>query len=146
MKEDILEKHIQHYFEESKRNPEKFSEDFHERENLISYYQRYSKDEILKMNEDDIYEYLSKLWAMIIWGNKHYVIDKIIQVAGLENFRQNIADLVWGKNDIINRWDNFRKQIKGMGPAMISEILCKTHPNDYMLMNYRLRIHLAIFS
>ena len=89
------------------------------------------------MTEEDIYQYLSKLWAMLIWGNKHYVVDKIIEENGLENFRRYLADLVWGPQDITERWDNFRSGIKGMGPAMISEILCKTHPNDFMLWNRR---------
>ncbi len=89
------------------------------------------------MTEEVIYEYLSKLWAMLIWGNKHYVVDKIIEDNGLQDLRENLADLVWGERDIIERWDDFRSKIKGMGPAMISEILCKTHPNNFMLWNRR---------
>jgi hypothetical protein len=89
------------------------------------------------MNEEEIYEYLSKLWAMLIWGNKHYVIDRIIENNGLKELRINLAKLVWGEQDIIERWDHFRSEVKGMGPAMISEILCKTHPYDYMLWNRR---------
>jgi len=30
------------------------------------------------MNEEDLYEYISKLWAMLIWGNKHYVVEKLV--------------------------------------------------------------------
>jgi len=30
------------------------------------------------MTSDDFLEYLSKLWAMLIWGNKRYVVDKMI--------------------------------------------------------------------
>lgn len=30
-----------------------------------------------------------------------------------------------------------QKKIIGMGPAMMSEILCKTHPSKYMLWNRR---------
>ena len=89
------------------------------------------------MSEEDVYEYLSKLWAMLIWGNKHYVVDKIITENGLDNFRNRLAELVWGEQDIALRWDSFRKHIKGMGPAMISEILCKTHPDRYFLWNRR---------
>jgi len=94
------------------------------------------------MTEEDIYQYLSKLWAMLIWGNKHYVVDKIIQNNGLDNFRTHLADLVWGENAITIRWDSFRKHIKGMGPAMMSEILCKTHPADFVLWNRRAYIGL----
>ena len=137
MNKDLLKKHIKSFISASKKQPEKFNEDFKERLDLISYYQSVTKDKMVTMDEDDIYEYLSKLWAMRIWGNKHYVVDKIIENNGMDNFRVNLSDLVWGKSDISSRWDNFRKQIKGMGPAMISEILCKTHPDYFMLWNRR---------
>ncbi len=89
------------------------------------------------MNKDDVYEYISKLWAMLIWGNKHYVIDKILEENGLENFCSHLAELVWGEKDIAERWDTFRKEVNGLGPAMVSEILCKTHPNDFIIWNRR---------
>ena len=79
---------------------------------------------------------------MLIWGNKHYVVDKIIEQNGLENFRNNLCDLVWGESDIEVRWDSFRQNIKGMGPAMISEILCKTYPDDFMLWSRRVYVGL----
>jgi hypothetical protein len=137
MNKDILKKHIKNFVSDSKKNPEKFSDDFKERSDLIIFYQQFTEEKIFSMDQDDIYEYVSKLWAMLIWGNKHYVVDKIIEENGLENFRKHLAELIWGSQNIIERWDSFRREIKGMGPAMISEILCKTHPDDYMLWNRR---------
>lgn len=137
MNKNLLKKHILEFVSDSKNNKVKFDEDFTEREELIDYYQSFNENKILNMTEEDIYQCLSKLWAMIIWGNKHYVVDKIIEDNGLQNFRKNLANLVWGPQDITERWDTFRSEIKGMGPAMISEILCKTHPNDFMLWNRR---------
>ena len=137
MNNELLKKHIQDFISHSKKNPDKFNGDFKERLDLISYYQKFKSTKILSMNEDDVYEYLSKLWAMLLWGNKHYVIDKIIENNGLVNFKKNLNGLLWGKEDINQRWDSFRHQVKGMGPAMISEILCKTHPDEFMLWNRR---------
>jgi len=137
MNTELLKKHTQNFISNSKKGYEKFSKDFEERADLVNYYQQFSKDKIFSMNEEDIYEYLSKLWAMLIWRNKHYVIDKIIGDNGLQNFKKHLTELVWGEQDIIYRWDSFRTQIKGMGPAMISEILCKSHPNDFMIWNRR---------
>jgi len=74
---------------------------------------------------------------MMIWGNKHYVIDKIIRDNGFDNVRSRISDIIWGSEPIEKRWDIFHKQVKGMGPAMVSEILCNTHPNKYLLWNRR---------
>lgn len=137
MNKELLKKHISSYLSYSKNEPERFRQDMKERVELIRYYEDFTHERMLAMTEDDIYEYLSKLWAMLIWGNKHYVVDKIIEDNGLENYRERLAELVWGQDDISKRWDNFRSKIKGMGPAMISEILCKVHPDDFMLWNRR---------
>ncbi len=137
MNKQLLMKHIGGFLEDLKNRPEKFKEDSKERLELIEYYQSYTRDKIIRMTDEDIYQYISKLWAMLIWGNKHYVVDKIIENNGLENFKMKLADLVWSEQDITSRWDTFRKEIKGMGPAMISEILCKTHPDEFILWNRR---------
>ena len=137
MNKDKLRKYIGEFIADANKNTDKFNSDLKERLELINYYQSFTKEKILKMTEEDIFEYVSRLWAMLIWGNKHYVVDKLIEVNGLQHFRKYLAELVWGNGEVIGRWDNFRSQIKGMGPAMISEILCKTHPNDFMLWNRR---------
>lgn len=137
MNKELLKKHIQNFVLNSIEDPKKFDANIRERKDLTIFYRSYKEQQILSITEEDIYEYLSKLWAMLIWGNKHYVVDKIIEDNGLDNFKKNLAQLVWGKQDIVERWDNFRSRIKGMGPAMISEILCKTHPNNFMLWNRR---------
>ncbi|MEN6358959.1 MAG: hypothetical protein ABFD59_02700, partial [Smithella sp.] len=92
---------------------------------------------ILSMTEEDFYDYLSRLWAMLIWGNKHYVVDKMIADNGFDTVKQELAELIWGKAPIVNRWDNFLKSVKGFGPATISEILCHVYPDRCMLWNRR---------
>jgi len=74
---------------------------------------------------------------MLIWGNKHYVVDKLVENHGLKPVRQALAEFVWGQEPVADRWNKFRKTIKGMGPAMMSEILCHTHPDDCMIWNRR---------
>jgi hypothetical protein len=137
MNKDLLRNHIQAFVSDSKKDAEKFNADFKERSDFVTYYQLFTKEKILLMTDEEIYEYISKMWAMLIWGNKHYVVDKLIEDNGLKTFRKSLAELVWGGQDISQRWDTFRTQIKGMGPAMISEVLCKTHPTDFMLWNRR---------
>lgn len=137
MNKDLLRKHIDDFISNSRTDPIKFQKDLDERSQIVSHYRLFTEDKIFAMTEDDVYEYLSKLWAMLIWGNKHYLVDKIIEENGLDHFKKKLADLLWGDRDISERWDGFRGEIKGMGPAMISEILCKTHPDDFMLWNRR---------
>lgn len=87
------------------------------------------------MDEDEFYEYISKLWAMIIWGNKHYIIDKYISDNGFDHLKKSIANLLYGSEPIEQRWDNFKDNIKGFRPAMMSELLCYVNPNEYMIWN-----------
>ena len=112
MNQELLKKHLVQFLSDSKKNGEVFKNEYLERTQLVSYYQSFTSDKIASMSEDDVYDYLSKLWAMLIWGNKHYVVDKIIEQNGLDNFRNNLCDLVWGESDIEVRWDSFRQNIK----------------------------------
>ena len=52
----------------SKQNTPKFEELLQERNNRIKYYQSFTADKIKEMSVDDLYEYISNLWSMIIWG------------------------------------------------------------------------------
>jgi hypothetical protein len=65
---------------------------------------------------------------------------------GLEALLENVADLVWSTQPIQQRWDSFRKKVKGIGPAMVSEILCHTHPDKYMLWNRRVYVALEYLN
>ena len=137
MDKNLLRKHINNYLNSIDKNHEKHLQDMEERKERKSYYQSWTRDRILKMGEDELYEYMAKLWAMLIWGNKHYVVDKLLQEHTLNVVRNELSDLVWGDAPVKNRWDRFRKNIKGMGPAMMSEILCYVHPKECILWNRR---------
>lgn len=131
---NILQKNVKLFL---KRSSKENKDDQAERKSRIKYYQSWSTDRILNMTEEDLYEYIAKLWAMLIWGNKQYVVDKLIQDNSFGNFKNRLAELVWGTSTVDQRWDTFRKNIKGLGPAMMSEILCHVHPNECMLWNRR---------
>lgn len=129
-----LEKHIENYLKEIKNNGNEIS-DLNEREERKVYYSSFNKQKIIEMNEEEFYEYISKLWAMIIWGNKHYIINKYIEDNGFENLKKSIAELLYGDDLLEDRWDKFKKNIKGFGPAMMSELLCYIYPDKYMIWN-----------
>jgi hypothetical protein len=98
------------------------------------------------MNEDDLYEYFGKLWAMLIWGNKRYAIDQIIKKNGLDLLLSELGELLWGSSPIENRWDRFREGITGVGPAMMSELLCHVNPADNMMWNRRVETALELIG
>ena len=133
----LLKQHIATYKKWLQSNKQQALQEQEERSKLSLEYQAYTKERMLAMTADDIYEYIAPLWAMLIWGNKQYVIDKLIADNGLETLKKQLVNLIWGADKVDTRWDEFRKKIKGMGPAMMSELLCKTHPKDYLLWNRR---------
>src|SRR6266571_7617971 len=132
-----LRSQVRAFFDASRKDSERFQREMHERAAMVEAYSKVTNEKHLAMEKEGLYEYLAPLWAMRIWGNKQYVIDKLVDDNGLDALRTQLATLVWGKSAIGTRWDEFRKKIKGMGPAMMSEILCKTHPKDFMLWNRR---------
>jgi len=135
MNTNLLKQHIHNYKKTQSEKHEQSFNDLEERKQRIAYYQSYTREKILSMREEDFSEYLSKLWAMVIWGNKQYVADKIMADNGFDVVRENLADLLWGKGPIETRWDTFRKETKGFGPAMVSELLCHVYPGEYMIWN-----------
>lgn len=137
MNKNILLNHINDFLNKLNNSPEKLKSEQAERNARIVYYQSWTKDKILNMNEEDLLEYLSKLWAMLIWGNKQYAVDKMITDNGFNHLKKELAELLWGMDDIEKRWDRGRKNIKGVGPAMQSELLCHVYPNDHILWNRR---------
>ena len=138
----LLNKHIVDYKKHLQEDPEKHIHDLDERKQRVAYYQSWTSDRILKMGTNDLYEYFSKLWAMLTWGNKKYYVDKLIQDNGFDALKSGITDLVWGKNSIEKRWDTFRDTILGVGPAMMSEILCHVYPDDFITWNRRAYVSL----
>ncbi len=130
MNKVILFKHIDEYL----KNITDMSE-FNERNERKDYYQSFGSIEIINMSLDDFYDYIGKLWAMLIWGNKKYKVDQLIEDNGFDKIKRELSKLLYGDDSLEIRWDNFKKEIKGFGPAMMSELLCYVHPNDCMLWN-----------
>lgn len=87
------------------------------------------------LSEEEFFEYIAPLWAMTMWGNKHYQVNNVIEANGMPLLREQFANLVYGQATLDRRWDEFRAKIKGIGPAIMSELLCKTHPDEYLIWN-----------
>lgn len=142
MNKKLLQEHIKKYNVYLEENPLLTKDELSERGLRRMAYNRWSKDRMLEMTREDIYEYFAKLWAMLIWGNKEYIVNKLISDNGLDELKAELAELVWGSKPVAKRWDHFRQSIKGVGPAMMSEILCYVHPDDCMLWSRRVFVGL----
>ncbi|MDF1556153.1 MAG: hypothetical protein P1P84_23990 [Deferrisomatales bacterium] len=142
MDNTLLKAAVQTYAKVVKTDREAYEKDLSERRERKAYYQAWTMDRIAHMTEEAFHEYLSKLWAMRIWGNKEYAVGKIIEGNGFPAVRKHLAALLWGGDPIEKRWDVFRGAVKGMGPATMSELLCHTHPEECLLWNRRAHVGL----
>ena len=137
MDSKLLKKHIQKYKGNIGADKATYENDRLERAERASYYRAWSANKFKAMSKEQFFDYMAKLWAMLIWGNKKYVVDKLITDNTFEKVKEELSNLVWGKEPIEKRWDWFRQNIKGIGPAMMSEILCHVHPGECVLWNRR---------
>lgn len=73
------------------------------------------------------------LWASRIWGNLDYLANKILSQNDFEAIQQAFHDLLYGEAPLAERFDHFN--IKGLGPASITEILTLFDPTAYCIWN-----------
>ena len=135
MNTKILEERLTSFHQWFKTNRTTAEQEKSEREQSADQVRSFTREKLSAMTEDDLFDYLSPLWAMAMWGNKHYQIDNIIEANGMEALRKHFSDLIYGPTPIEKRWDNFRTRLKGVGPAIMSELLCKTYPDEFLLWN-----------
>ena len=112
-----------------------YDDNWTERKERKAYYQSFTKDKLLSMTEEEFFEYISRLWSMLIWGNKKYVVDKLIADNGFDVLKKQLAELLYGIAPIEKRWTAFLKTVKGLGPATISELLTYANPEEYVIFN-----------
>ena len=62
---------ISEFTKKKKSNAAYYEENWAERKERKDYYQSFTKDKLIAMTEEDFLEYISKLWSMLIWGNKN---------------------------------------------------------------------------
>ena len=103
-----------------------------------------AKDKLKSMTEFEFGELISGLWASALWGNKDYLVQKIIEANGLSKIVNEIDNLLYGSGPFVERFDRFLKEVKGLGPATITEILCLYNPKQYGIWNDKARKALKI--
>lgn len=62
---------ISEFTKKKKSNEAYYEENWTERKERKEYYQSFTKDKLIAMTEEEFLEYISKLWSMLIWGNKN---------------------------------------------------------------------------
>lgn len=126
---------ITEFFKKKTSNAAYYEDNWKERIERKAFYQSYTKEKLLAMNQEEFLEYIGKLWSMLIWGNKKYVVDKLIKDNGFSVLKKKLVDLLYGTENIELRWDSFLKTVKGLGPATMSELLTYSNPEEYAVFN-----------
>ena len=130
-----LESAISAFVKNKKANAAYYDDNWTERKERKVYYQSFTKDKLLAMTEEAFFAYISRLWSMLMWGNKKYVADQLIADNGFDVLKNQLAALLYGTASVEKRWNTFLKSVKGMGPATISELLTYVNPDEYVIFN-----------
>ncbi|MEW5870805.1 MAG: hypothetical protein AB1894_16140 [Chloroflexota bacterium] len=122
-------------------------EDQLQREDRKQLYKKLlSPDGLYTMTELEFGQVMSSLWASQMWGNKSYLVDKLLRDNDLSTLRIEFQNLLWGSGAIASRYNKFRKVTNGFGTATISELLAFCNPDEYGVWTDRVRKGLNILG
>jgi len=126
---------------------EEYNRDIEERKQREEFFSKIlTKKRIQKLSEFELGEIISGLWATRIWTNKEYLLQKIISDNGMEKIRKELFNLLYGEEQFEKRFDRFMKNIKGLGPASVTELLCLFNPKEYGIWNDKARKALKLLG
>lgn len=127
-------------------NTQDYESDMKDREERVKFFSTISEEKFLAMNEFEFGEIISKLWASLIWGNKDYHVDRIISTNGFESLKKILSNLLFDEKKVAQNFDDALSNIKFLGPASITELLCYFFPNSCGIWNKKARDALEILG
>lgn len=129
-------------FREYSKTPD-FSKDVKERRERKSDFQSRFKAVLKEFNDSVFAEIIKPLWAIRIWGNTDWIIKQIITDNGSKKLESSLRGLLAGRGLLGKRYEKFISEIKHMGPAIATELLCYSDPENAGIWNDRARKALA---
>jgi len=117
----------------------RFQKDQEDRLRRLQYFQKVLPERVSELSEADVYDIITNLWASELWSNKQYLAQKIISDNGIEKLRDELKFLLDASKSVENRYEHFLGQIKGLGPASLTEMLCFIQPEDCGIWNKKAR-------
>jgi len=110
------------------------------------YHQLLGREAVRNLTEIELGQVIGTLWASQIWSNKSYLVNKIIEDNGIPPLQEAFDDLLWAHRPLDKRFDSFSKNVKGLGPASVTEILAFVHPKQCGIWNHKARKALVILG
>ena len=141
-------KRIRHYIIQFRKyldSPEG-RRDTEDRISRRQFFRAFTAQRLAQLEEAELGELISRLWASKIFTNKRYILDRLIAENGLEKIRQALIDLLWGEGSVYDRYSRFLRGVKWFGPAMVTELLAHVHPKQCGIWNDRARKALEILG
>ena len=91
----------------------------------VEVYQRLlAPENLCRLSETELGQVIGLLWARGMWGNKAYLVSRIVEGNGLGSLREVLSDLLCGKSPPPGRFDALAGSIKGLGPAVCVADCC----------------------
>ncbi len=128
-----------HTYRQYLLGPEGLEDRQDRQQRLTLYAELLSPHGLKQMTELELGQVVSVLWASQMWGNKGYLVDKLVQENGLPKLQEQLDNLLWGHEALPVRYDVFRKSVRGFGTAMLAEILAFVHTEQCGVWNDKAR-------
>jgi hypothetical protein len=141
---DALQPHLKK-FKAYTQSPQ-FQSDMEHRGSQVDFFQREFPKRLPDLAESDLGELVSHLWAAQIWGNKQYLIQKIVSANGLDKLGNELSR-VWDTDvPVADRYEHFLDTISYLGPAAVTEMMCYLEPRRCGIWNQKARTALKVLA
>ena len=120
--------------------------DLETRNKRVHYYQQILPELINDLSEEDVERIITELWATRWFGNKQYLTQKIISQNGLTKLQNELKILIDTSIPATERYERALKEVKGIGPAYITEILTYLQPRECCIWNKKARDAIKILG
>lgn len=99
-----------------------------------------SVEGLRNFDETSLLTLANNLYAFQWWTQKDWLLDYWIRGAGgIDKLRKNLEELLYSDRSLAERFDSFRKNVKGVGVAMITEMLAYFDPKTYGVYNRKVK-------
>jgi hypothetical protein len=141
---DALEPHLKR-FKTYAKSPQ-FQSDMVNRRSKTEFFQRDFPKRLPDLAESDLSELVSNLWAAQIWGNKQYLVQKIVSTNGLDKLKSKLEKLWDRALPVAGRYEDFLENIAHLGPAAVTEMMCYLEPQRCGIWNQKARAALKVLG
>ena len=123
---DHLSQEGREWLEERREKDEFLSEHF------------FSPEMIERLEEGTLRQMIRRMWAYGSWTNKDYLLDEMLK-SGLPTIRSCFEFLLFSDAPLAERFDRIVTDVRMMGAASVSEMLCHFDKSRYAIWNRRAR-------